>query len=55
MVTMKVPEDKLAYWDTASHAYVTQPGNFDVLVGASSADIRARDQFTVSAPAKFAP
>jgi len=54
-VTMRVPGEKLAYWDDASHAYVAQAGTYNVLVGASSADIRARDQFTVASPAKFAP
>jgi beta-glucosidase len=54
-VTMQVPGEKLAYWDDAAHAYIAQPGRYDVWVGASSADIRARDQFTVAGAAKFAP
>ena len=54
-VSMELPGDKLAYWDDGAHSYVTQPGTYDVLVGASSADIRARDQLTVSSAGKFAP
>ncbi len=54
-VTMQVPGEKLAYWDDASHAYVTQPGAYDVLVGASSADIRVKQNFVVASAAKFAP
>jgi beta-glucosidase len=34
-----VPED-LRYWDTATHAWKVDHGSYDLLVGASSADIR---------------
>jgi beta-glucosidase len=54
-VTLQVPVEKLAYWDVASHSYVAQPGTYDVLVGASSADIRVKDQFTIASAAKFVP
>jgi beta-glucosidase len=54
-VTMQVPAEKLAYWDDASHAYLARPGSYDVLVGASSADIRAKQKFDVTTAAKFAP
>ena len=39
-VTFPLPAEKLAYWDEKSHGFVVEPGIFDVLVGASSADIR---------------
>ena len=54
-VTLQVPVEKLAYWDVVSHSYVAQPGTYDVLVGASSADIRVKDQFTIASAAKFVP
>ena len=54
-VTMQVPGEKLAFWDAAAHAYAVHPGAYDVLVGASSADIRLRDQLTVGSPAQFPP
>jgi beta-glucosidase len=54
-VTMEVPTEKLAWWDVKSHAYIARPGKYDLLVGASSADIRARDQFTVTSAATFPP
>jgi len=54
-VTMHVSGEKLAYWDDAAHAYVTQPGGYDILVGASSADIRVKQKFAVAMPAKFPP
>ncbi len=43
-----LPADKLAFWDEAAHAFVVNPGAFDILVGASSADIRLKDQIEVS-------
>jgi beta-glucosidase len=34
--------DQLARWDEAQHAFVTVPGRYEVQVGASSSDLRAR-------------
>jgi beta-glucosidase len=47
-VTFTLPAEKLAFWDERRHAFVTEPGAFDVLVGASSEDIRLRSQFEVT-------
>jgi beta-glucosidase len=49
-VTFALPADKLSYYDVAKKAFVVEPGSVDVLVGSSSADIRARDRFEVTAP-----
>ena len=38
---------KLAFWDEQKHAFTVNPGAFDILIGASSDDIRATDQLTV--------
>ena len=46
-VAFTLPAEKLAFWDKKTHAFVVEPGTFDVLVGASSAEIRARDQIKV--------
>ena len=46
-VCFTVPGDKLAFWDEKTHAFVTTPGAYEILVGASSADIRAQSPFTV--------
>ena len=46
-VSFTLPASKLALWDDATHGFVVEPGVFDVLVGASSSDIRERDKFTV--------
>jgi len=39
-LTFTVPAEKLAYWDETTHAFVVNPGAFDILIGASSGDIR---------------
>jgi beta-glucosidase len=46
-VTFNLPGDKLAYYDASKHAWVVEPGKFDVMLGSSSADIRLRDQVQV--------
>ena len=39
--------DDLSFFDAASHAWVAEPGEFHVLLGCSSADIRADVPFTL--------
>lgn len=46
-VSFTLPAEKLAFWDEKTHAFLTEPGRFEVMVGASSEDIRVREQFTV--------
>ncbi len=46
-LTFTLPAAKLAYWDESTHAFVVNPGAFDVLVGAASDDIRAEAQIKV--------
>lgn len=40
-VSFTLPATKLAFWDEKTHAFVTEPGSHELLVGASSSDIRA--------------
>ena len=47
-ITLTLPASKLAYWDESTHAFVVNPGPFDILIGASSEDIREITQVTVS-------
>ena len=47
-VTFSLPAEKLAYWNDRTHGFVVEPGAFDLLVGASSADIRLNGQINVS-------
>ncbi len=41
-VDIPVPVKELRYWDTATKQYVIEPGNYEILVGAASDDIRAK-------------
>ena len=41
-LVMKLPKANLASFDTASSAWVVTPGSYDLLLGASSRDIRAK-------------
>ncbi len=43
-VAFRLPHDHMAlrYWDEAKHEFTCAPGNVDLLVGSSSADIRLR-------------
>ncbi len=47
--TVEIPLDakKLAFYDPAARKWVVEPGEFQVLVGASSRDIRLLGKFTV--------
>jgi beta-glucosidase len=48
-VTFPLPAEKLAHYDVGRRGFVVEPGRFDILVGSSSADIRARGQVEVTA------
>ena len=43
-----VPERDLARYDDARKALAVAPGEFEVEIGASSADLRQRGRFTVA-------
>ena len=52
-VTFALPAEKLAFWDETKHAFATEPGMFEVLVGGSSQDIKLRGQFEVTSPGQW--
>jgi beta-glucosidase len=39
---MRLKAADLSYWDTAKHAFTVEPGQIEVQIGASSADIRLK-------------
>ncbi len=45
-VTLTLDRQSLAFYDPATGDWVTEPGEFTVLLGASSRDIRLHDRFT---------
>jgi len=47
-VAFTLPAAKLAFWDDTTHGFVVEPGAFDLMVGASSADIRLQQQIEVT-------
>jgi len=52
-VSFTLPAEKLAFWDETTHASVTEPGAFEVLVGPSSEDIRLRGQLDVTSAGRW--
>ena len=52
-VTFTLPAEKLAFWDETKHAFVTEPGTFEILVGSSSEDIKLRGQFEVTSAGRW--
>jgi beta-glucosidase len=46
-VTITVPAEKLAFYDENRHGFRVNPGTFQIMIGASSEDIRARARFEV--------
>jgi len=49
-VTFNLDWEDLANWDATARGWVVTPGQFQVLVGAASRDIRLSGSFAVSAP-----
>lgn len=48
IVTFTLPAEKLAFWDEKTHGFIVEPGAYNVMLGASSADIRAQAKITVA-------
>ncbi len=46
-VTFTLDERALSFYDPHKHAWVAEPGDFEVLAGSSSRDIRAKAKFTL--------
>jgi beta-glucosidase len=47
-VTFALPAAKLAFYDETRHAFTVDPGEYEVLIGASSADIRGGARIRVT-------
>jgi beta-glucosidase len=52
-VTLTVARDALAYYDDLAGAWVAEAGEFEVLIGASSEDIRSKATFALTATSRF--
>jgi beta-glucosidase len=51
-VNLTLPAEQLAYWDVKTHAFVVEPGAYQLLVGSSSRDIRGKAKVEVVAGEK---
>jgi beta-glucosidase len=47
-VTIKIPAERLHYWDTEKKQYMIEPGKYEILVGAASDDIRLKLPMTIT-------
>jgi beta-glucosidase len=54
-VSLKIPAEALRIWDTAKHAYIVNPGAYELRVGAASDDIRTTAVVQIAKPASVAP
>ncbi|MGB3716416.1 MAG: glycoside hydrolase family 3 C-terminal domain-containing protein, partial [Candidatus Promineifilaceae bacterium] len=52
-VRLTLDRTSLAYWDDAKRSWVAEAGDFEVLVGSSSQDIRARTTFALIDTVEF--
>jgi beta-glucosidase len=54
---IRVPLTRRSFtvWDAASHAWLVEPGEYEVLVGASSTDIRGRAAVTIESQDAVTP
>jgi len=52
-VTFTIEQDALAYYDTLQRAWVAEAGEFEILLGSSSRDIRAASTFVLTASNSF--
>ncbi|HEY6307868.1 MAG TPA: glycoside hydrolase family 3 C-terminal domain-containing protein [Candidatus Angelobacter sp.] len=50
-VHMVLDARSLSYWDVKNHAWAVVPGDYEIMVGASSRDIRLHGRFKVTADA----
>jgi beta-glucosidase len=49
-ITIEVPAQRLRYWNTQKKQYVVEPGDYEILIGAASDDIRLKLPMTIAAP-----
>ncbi len=47
IVNLVLPVERLAYYDVNTHGFIVEPGKYDIMIGASSRDIRAKTGLTV--------
>ena len=48
-VTLEIPVERLRYWDIAQKKYVVEPGQYELLIGGASDNIRQHVRLNISA------
>jgi len=48
-VALDIPANRFRYWDTTRKQYVVEPGDYELMIGAASDDIRLRVPVTIAA------
>jgi beta-glucosidase len=48
-VSLDIPLERLRYWDVNTKQYIVEPGEYELLIGAASDDIRLRVPLNVAA------
>jgi beta-glucosidase len=48
IITIEVPTERLRYWDTEKKQYTVEPGNYEILIGSASDDIRLKLPMTIT-------
>jgi beta-glucosidase len=46
-VAIEIPAKNFRYWDVAKKEYVIEPGDYELLIGAASNDVRLRVPFEI--------
>jgi len=46
-ITVNIPVERFRYWDTEKKQYTVEPGDYELMIGAASDDIRLRVPFKV--------
>jgi beta-glucosidase len=54
-VSFTIPAEKLAFYDVKTHAFVVEPGQFELMVGSSAEDIRLRQNIQVTTAGSYKP
>jgi beta-glucosidase len=49
-VSLEIPAERFRYWDTKRKQYVVEPGDYELLVGGASDDIRVRVPLKIVTP-----
>ena len=49
-ISIEIPAERFRCWDLEKKRYVVEPGNYEILIGEASDDIRLKLRVTIAAP-----